>query len=1701
METPPAIPTTPTITTNLCGPKTLTKGTSPVGVGWYWQTTATGEDYTSSAATAATYQASINGTYSIYLRPRTSGGCWGTAVAKSVSVDYPVAPPASSNQYCESSSSMPLWGDDGMVPPEWYDSNNNYLYTGYTYTPTNLYVGNYLYYVANVSAAGCLSAKSPVTLAVTSGSSCDDNFNWSENTIYDFDANANTVAIAAQKVYRDGFNATIQSQVKSYSTNQVFATQNIYDTEGNQTLSTLPAPINSSSFGYLDKFVSRTGGKYGPSDFDLRTTSGVPGEVANPKPVISNGIGSLGWYYSSANTMEPLTPTTNFPYSRFYSPIGPNPLISKSSVPGDAYRMGGGHEVVEERFKFTRSELQHYYAIWPLLTSSTIRTTEGSNLMIDGDVTSTTNFSANQNVTIGWTGGGNPYVYVRSNQSTGNPGVWIDAAKTVNPGTTFKFKIRGNTKNAPASTAKLYVKNMTTNTDLSWSMATLPVQVSDWVEMVFTVPSGCTSIRVGVMWTLPAINAEVNISDVSLTDMYAATGVMGYKFISTDPDGKKAAIFKDVDGRTLASAMVTSVTGTGINQVFTYGDWTYTYYNDMGQVLATVAPNGVNLASTAMPSFTTTFKYDHLGRLMETTTVDEGTSKFTYNKEGNIRFSQNQEQRSATPPRFSYTNYDYLGRMIESGEYLMSGSGYYVFETHDAVTPVLNSVLDIVDNKGYTGVTRRGNNLTAGRYSDTTFVDYDFAAVDYVTDTDHPVQSNLRGQVSKTKNGNGTTWYSYDEEGQLEWTKQSIFGLGIKTIDYVYDNSGNIKMVAYQKNKSDGFYHHYFYDLDQRLTQVWANKEGTDSTLQAKYFYYLHGPLKRIELAGNKQGIDYVYTITGALKGINHAEGAKDPGLDGISGQNAAFEKDVFGMNFYYYDNDYVGANYACGSLTLDAAYPNQYSGNIKAISYSSPAQPNNKHVYGFQYDQLNQMRNAQWGLVTGSGGNYISTLTEEQREQVPLYDKNGNIQSLIRKGRTGQTTANYSYAYEAGTNRLDKVNHYNGVTTNTLVDYTYNAIGQMISQTEGSNVMNIRYTVYGLVKDIRNGSNQLIMENKYDDRGFLACKVFYNNGIASKNIFYVNDLSGAPRGIYEQILPGGAVQLVEVPIYGSGRVATYKPPVGTYFYEVNDHLGNVRGVIGVETTDTFSANLETGLTGSGQSIFGNYSSTNFDLVDHTDASGTVYQRAQLLNGGVSGRVGLTKSLAVRPGDLLNVSAYVKYMNLTTTSNPTGFLTSLASAFGVSSSSTGEQLKIYNGLNSYAATVPGGDHVGDDEVAPKAFVTILLFDKEYNLVDATWDQVSTIGEQTNGSVKQPPHDWLNTSYVVEEAGYAFIFLSNEHPKYVDVYFDDIVVSHEHSPVVAGADYYPFGLEMDGREISDEPYRWDYQGQYAEENTTTGLQEFKLRMYEPRFGRWMTPDPYKQFDSPYLGMANIPNRALDKDGGYVYLVGPAKGLLKQFLSYMYELGIGKALIDRYINDPHKHVYISFGKIKSSKTVNGLTLSSMQQKKFLTGTESTTFTIQSDANDPSRSDFQATFNGQPVPGKDDIDFWESDEFNFIIIDRDKIGANFKGMLDAIAHEFAHTGLEATDGDKTHTDPNLWGTAYQQDFNNLDLNTTAGRYGQQVLDRMKTGFNGNQLFLLSNKLFTTMMLNTLVHSIRIRPAKVPVNGIIKKVVPTIK
>jgi len=136
------------------------------------------------------------------------------------------------------------------------------------------------------------------------------------------------------------------------------------------------------------------------------------------------------------------------------------------------------------------------------------------------------------------------------------------------------------------------------------------------------------------------------------------------------------------------------------------------------------------------------------------------------------------------------------------------------------------------------------------------------------------------------------------------------------------------------------------------------------------------------------------------------------------------------------------------------------------------------------------------------------------------------------------------------------------------------------------------------------------------------------------------------------------------------------------------------------------------------------------------------------------------------------------------------------------------------------------------------------------------------------AIETNPEFSVGTATPIPVPGYVFIYVNNNSSSSTPVYFDDLKVTQLHSPYVAGGDFYPFGLAMDDRQIKVEPYRFGYQGQYAEKDSLANWNAFQLRMYEPRFGRWLTVDPYGQFDSPYIAMGNNPASYTDPDGGII-----------------------------------------------------------------------------------------------------------------------------------------------------------------------------------------------------------------------------------------
>ena len=240
----------------------------------------------------------------------------------------------------------------------------------------------------------------------------------------------------------------------------------------------------------------------------------------------------------------------------------------------------------------------------------------------------------------------------------------------------------------------------------------------------------------------------------------------------------------------------------------------------------------------------------------------------------------------------------------------------------------------------------------------------------------------------------------------------------------------------------------------------------------------------------------------------------------------------------------------------------------------------------------------------------------------------------------------------------------------------------------------------------------------------------------------------------------------------------------------------------------------------------------------------------------------------MHPGDKIHAEVFVKCTTPIVNSDPiTGLAGLLTTAFGTKAVIDGVQ--IFNVTdNSGYTTFLNKDDVADEQ--PKAFLNYVLFDNDYKIIDFDADQATGAAEipQTNPQLHQ--HEQLIFDLTIEKEGFLYIYVSNESKENMDVYFDDLRVNQTYSNIVAGGDFYPFGLSIKDREISREMYRFGYQGQFAEKDEETGWNHFELRDYDPSIGRWTSTDPYGQYWSPYTGMGNNPINSIDPNGGYTWL---------------------------------------------------------------------------------------------------------------------------------------------------------------------------------------------------------------------------------------
>ncbi|WP_159456183.1 RHS repeat domain-containing protein [Chitinophaga eiseniae] len=587
---------------------------------------------------------------------------------------------------------------------------------------------------------------------------------------------------------------------------------------------------------------------------------------------------------------------------------------------------------------------------------------------------------------------------------------------------------------------------------------------------------------------------------------------------------------------------------------------------------------------------TTDYAYNSLGQVVQQRSPDAGMSYFWYDYKGRLVASRNAVQVEK-PNQYSYTVYDFLGRITEVGERLNARN----LGVPDFISQSILNDFDLSGTKSQITNTYYDMPLLSATYG----------------------QANLRKRVSASlyrdtpQSAAVGSYYSYDAIGNVKTLWQQLYSLyEMKQTDYNYDLvSGKVNAVRYQFGKPDQFFYNYEYDAENRLIGAYSNVthagdgwkifSSNGANRNANYRYYLHGPLARTEIGKEVQGIDYAYTLQGWLKGINGTglTPAQDIGQDGATGGRSTFAPDVMGYSLDYFTGDYKPIDNSVNALAMkyapsasDITGHNLFNGNISRTTLALSKLNNGVPVgYSYRYDQLNRlvrMRQHQAPAGTTTWG--FAQSVEDFKEDIS-YDGNGNILSYLRNGTrdTSVSMDNLTYYYPLNSdgklvsNQLRHVKDavadpvYKSDIDNMSDDnYLYDNIGNLVKDRAAG--IRVSWNLYGKISSILFDDNSSLVY-KYDASGNRTYKSFQKNGAITRT-WYSRDAQGNALAVYSDN-GGSQIYWKEQQLYGSSRLGMWMPEMvvsgGTIGnaitlwgqtnlmrYELSNHLGNVMATI-----------------------------------------------------------------------------------------------------------------------------------------------------------------------------------------------------------------------------------------------------------------------------------------------------------------------------------------------------------------------------------------------------------------------------------------------------------------------------------------------------------------------------------------------------------
>ena len=1025
---------------------------------------------------------------------------------------------------------------------------------------------------------GTAGLRPNLIITVNIPASTESSRNWKLEETYD----QNGQVIASSKVYVDDFGRTTQSLSKD-ANGDVFASQTVYDAYGRASIQSLPA-YAGNTLTYKTNFMLNTSGtEYNYNNFD------VTGKISTPDGIQTTTVNTLGYYYSDNNAMDTWQATATNPYSRTHYMADPYNSVKTSNGVDNSFKAGTGREarnysmVCGDELKFIFGSGNSYKV--KVGTSNPMTSTAAT-------ITTANYIKASKSIT---TSPDNKEVI---SYTIGDKVIATCMSGLLSPDNCSMTTIKNYMNWYGTQSIDIHVP------DANKGSVSVPLPTYVYLSTTYTVANADISY---VITDMNTENQLVSTTDYSINASTRTVTFLGS--YATANAGKPLFLRIRVaytPGFVSSTVFLTTAVPSGIVQYnLDYGRWSINYYDFAGNLRKMVSAKGINCSSPGTITMAAIYDYSHLGQLVAKQTPDEGLTEVAYNKDGQARFTQNPEQKLNN--RFSYVNYDLHGRAVENGEFSntsLAGFDGYFFQNYYG-----NYTAPYSHNPPTSGIIDNADGLNDTYCNDATFISYEElsgandipAAYTYSASY---IGKYKNGAISKTWNANTTTWYKYDVAGRLFATIKKVndaeystyagstANAQIKTYENLYDSYfGNVTNSYFQKNVATEYAEHQLiFDANKRLsiTNLVTGAGNAPSTLN-KLSYDKLGRLKRQVIGPDLQGIDYVYTINGALKAINHSslDYTKDRGQDlrTYNDANAGVKQDLFGEILEYYPSDYVRTGTSIETNTVGLYNGQIYGSRFKTRNDVNGTLTGANDINGvavitttnygqqelanrYTYDNFGQLATSTFGTYTNTTNSFTprTDYKEYGTSGSIAYDANGNITGLKRNAYNTVLLDDLTYTISSTGNRHTEVKDlasnsfpmtFNFKNQNTTPGtFAYNTNGQLTASPDES-VTAVSYYPNGQVKQV-NFANGNTTTHYYDDQGQKYKSKYVNAGSTKINWF----LFGA---IYEYVT-AGTFNLKELSIGGVGRVGVYKQDVTGLFiasghaeYALTDHLGNVR--------------------------------------------------------------------------------------------------------------------------------------------------------------------------------------------------------------------------------------------------------------------------------------------------------------------------------------------------------------------------------------------------------------------------------------------------------------------------------------------------------------------------------------------------------------